>query len=445
MSDGARNLGLYTDLYEVRMVESYLARGMTGEATFSLYIRPTPERPWFVALGTDRVMRFLEDFRYGDEEIGYLRDNGISERTLGYLCDLVLTGEIRSAPEGTVVLAGEPILEFTGPLPVGQLIETAVINVVQLSTLVATKAARSVLAAGGRPLVDFGFRRAQGLETGVEASRAAYIAGVSSTSNLEAGRRYGIPVVGTMAHAFVQAFGDELTALRAFADDHPDDCVLLVDTYDTVQGVRNAIVVADELRARGKRLRGIRLDSGDLAGLSRAARELLDRAGLGDVTIFASGGLDERDIAALVRQEAPIDAFGVGTDMVVSRDRPALDISYKLVAYEGRGVVKLSTGKRTLPGAKQVFRSGSPSRDVLALADEGLDGEPLLRPSWRDGAVLASDDLGGARARVASQLAALPPAWTDVLDPIAPQAPEVSQRLRDAATDATSAWTSTTS
>jgi nicotinate phosphoribosyltransferase len=327
----------------------------------------------------------------------------------------------------------------------GQRSETAVINRVQLSTLVTTKAARTVLAAQGRPLVEFGFRRAQGLETGVEAARAAYAAGVSSTSNLEAGRRYGIPVVGTMAHAFVQAFGDELSAFRAFGEDHPDDCVLLVDTYDPVQGVRNAIVVGRELRERGAQLRGIRLDSGDLGELSRAARRMLDEAGLADVTIFASGGLDEWDIARLVRDAAPIDAFGVGTDMVVSRDRPALDIAYKLVEYEGRGVVKLSAGKRTLPGAKQVFRRGSPQADVLALRDEQLDGEPLLRPAWRDGAVFAPDDLAATRRRVAAQLAALPPSWTDVLDPVEPQAPEVSARLRDAARDATSAWTSTTS
>jgi nicotinate phosphoribosyltransferase len=439
VSEPDKQLGLYTDLYEVRMAESYFARGMTGEATFSLYIRPTPERPWFVALGVDRVLAFLDDFTYGDDELAYLRSVGVGEPAIDGLRDLELRGEICAVPDGTVVLAGEPILEFTGPLPVGQLIETAVINLVQLSTLVATKAARTVLAAQGRPLVEFGFRRAQGLETGIEASRAAYLAGVWSTSNLEAGRRYGIPVVGTMAHAFVQAFSgsggtpeppaDELTAFRAFAEDHPDGCVLLVDTYDVAQGVRNAIVVGEELRARGKELRGIRLDSGDLAALARTARRLLDDAGLRDVTIFASGGLDECDIARLIEAAAPIDAFGVGTDLVTSSDRPALDISYKLVAYEGRGVVKLSAGKRTLPGAKQVFRSGSPERDVLALRDERLDGDPLLRPVWRDGSVLDPTDLGTIRRRIATQLAALPSAWTDVLDPIGPQGPQVSERL----------------
>lgn len=440
-----RDLGLYTDLYEVRMAESYFARGMEGDATFSLYIRPTPQRPWFVALGVDRVLAFLDRFGYGDDELAYLRSVGVGEAALEQLQALDVRGEIVAVPDGTVVLAGEPILEFTGPLPVGQLIETAVINLVQFSTLIATKASRSVIAAEGRPLVDFGLRRAQGLETGVEASRAAYIAGLSSTSNLEAGRRYGIPVVGTMAHAFVQSFTDELAAFRAFAEDHPDDCVLLVDTYDTQTGVRNAIVVAREMQARRDRLRGIRLDSGDLDALARSARRLLDDAGFADVTIFASGGLDECDVARLVRGDAPIDAFGVGTDLVVSMDRPAVDISYKLVAYEGRGVVKLSAGKRTLPGAKQVFRRGSPEQDVLALRAEHLDGEPLLRAVWRDGETLERDDVERMRERVTRELAALPPSWTDVLDPIEPRAPEVSAALRAAATDATSARTSTSS
>ncbi len=440
-----RNTGLYTDLYEIRMAESYFARGMTGEATFSLYIRPTPERPWFLALGVDRVLEFLDDFSYGDDELAYLRDVGVSEATLERLRHLEMRGEIVAVPDGTVVLAGEPILEFTGPLPVGQLIETAVINLVQLSTLVATKAARTVLAAQGRPLVDFGFRRAQGLDTGIEASRAAYVAGVASTSNLEAGRRYGIGVVGTMAHSFVQSFPDELTAFRAFAQDHPDGCVLLVDTYDTEQGVRNAIVVARELQMRGKQLRGIRLDSGDLDALARRARSMLDDAELREVTILASGGLDECDIARLVADGAPIDAFGVGTRLVVSMDGPALDISYKLVAYEGRDVVKLSAGKRTLPGAKQVFRSGSPAHDVLALRDERLEGAHLLRPVWRDGVVLDREDLETVRSRVAGELATLPSAWTDVLQPISPRGPTVSDALRAAAMDASSARTSTSS
>src|SRR5439155_10834675 len=230
----------------------------------------------------------------------------------------------------------------------------------------------------GRPVVDFGFRRAHGLETGIEAALAAYVGGGLQTSNVEAGRRFGIGVVGTMAHSFVQAFEREIDAFRAFSEDQADNTILLVDTYDTIEGVRNAIAVARE-----RPVRGIRLDSGDIASLARTARTMLDDAGLRDVRIFASGGLDETRILSF--GDAPIDAFGVGTDLVVSADRPAADIAFKLVAYDGRPVAKFSTGKASLPGAKQVFRSGDPESDVLALRDERLDGEPLLRPVWRDG------------------------------------------------------------
>lgn len=405
MTGHTGSTGLLTDLYELRMVESYLRRDMTGTATFSLYIRPTPERPWFVALGVHRVLELLERFRYEREDIDYLRSVGLSESTLGWLSSYAFTGDVWAVEDGTVVLANEPILEVSAPLPVAQVIETAVINLVQLPTLVATKAARVSVAAGGRPLVDFGFRRAHGLETGVEAALAAYIGGGLSTSNVEAGRRYGLPVLGTMAHAFVQAFPTELDAFQAYAQDHPDGTILLVDTYDTVAGVRNAIVVADELRAQGSSLRGIRLDSGDLDELSRSARQMLDEAGHADVQILASGGLDEFRISRLVDDGAPIDAYGVGTDLVASTDRPALDIAYKLVAYDERPVAKFSPGKQTYPGAKQVFRKESPADDVLGLRSESLPGTPLLAPA-------RSLDIEAARARAAEGVASLPEEWT---------------------------------
>ena len=399
--------GLYTDLYEVRMVESYLRHGMTAPATFSLYIRPTTERPWFVALGVHRVVELLEAFRYGPAEIAYLRSVGVGDDALEWFASFGPSGEVWAVEDGTVVLADEPILEMTAPLPVAQILETAIINVVQFPTLVATKAARIALAAAGRPVVDFGFRRAQGLETGVEAAFAAHVGGGFATSNLEAGRRYGIPVVGTMAHSFVQAHPTELDAFRSFALDYPDDTVLLVDTFDVIEGVRNAITVAEEMGARGARLRGIRIDSGDLAMLCSTARRMLDDAGLHEVQIVASGGLDETRIAELVDAAVPVDAFGVGTDLVVSADRPAVDIAYKLVSYDGRGVAKLSAGKATFPGAKQVFRSGS-SDDVLALRDESHPGERLLSPAWRDGTALRSFDLDSVRTRVATGLRELP-------------------------------------
>jgi nicotinate phosphoribosyltransferase len=412
MTGHTRRAGLFTDLYELRMAESYVRRGMTAPATFSLYIRPTPERPWFVALGVHRVLELLQTFRYGPEELEYLRSIGFADPTVAWLSSYEFSGEVWAVADGTIVLSNEPILEVTAPLPIAQLVETAVINLVQLPTLVATKAARIALAAGGRPVVDFGFRRAHGLETGVEAALAAHVGGGLSTSNVEAGRRHGLPIVGTMAHSFVQAFPNELEAFRAYAEDHPDGTILLVDTYDTVEGVRNAIAVADELRRRGAGLRAIRLDSGDLGELSRSARQMLDDGGHTDTQIFASGGLDEFTIAALVMDGAPIDAYGVGTDLVVSTDRPAVDIAYKLVEYDGRPVAKFSPGKETYPGAKQVFRAGSPEGDVLGLRSEALPGSPLLSPVWAGGHPVEAFDVNEARERASAGVGELPPGWT---------------------------------
>jgi nicotinate phosphoribosyltransferase len=374
-----------------------------------------------------RVLELLETFRYGPDELEYLRSIGLSSETLDYLGSLTASGEVWGVDDGTVVLAEEPIVEITAPLPFAQLVETAVINLVQYPTLVATKAARVVLAAQGRSVVDFGFRRAHGLETGVEAALAAYVGGVSATSNVEAGRRYGIPVVGTMAHSFVLAFGSELDAFRAFAADHPDDVTLLVDTFDTFDGVRNAIVVAGEMRSRGQALRAIRLDSGDIYELAMVSRRLLDEAGFPEVRIFASGGLDEYAIVGLLEREAPIDSFGVGTDLVTSADRPAIDISYKLVAYDGRPVSKRSSGKVSLPGAKQVFRTGDVSTDVLGLRGEVVDGRPLLSQAT------PGFDLERVRATAASELAALPEEWKRPVRRIAPPRPRRSNALLELA------------
>ena len=411
--------GLLTDLYELRMVESYLRAGMTQDATFSLYIRPAIQRPWFVALGVFRVLELLESFRYGPEEIGYLRAIGFRDQTLEYLGSLPEPADIWGVEDGTVVLAEEPILEITAPLPFAQLLETAVINLVHYPTLVATKAARVAIAAAGRPVVDFGFRRAHGLQTGVEAAIAAYVGGGLSTSNVEAGRRYGIPVVGTMAHAFVQAYEDEADAFRAFARDHPDNVTLLVDTYDTLEGVRRAIEVAKDAPVQA-----IRLDSGDIAHLAREARKLLDEAGLRDTRIFASGGLDEFKVDALVSGGAPVDAFGVGTDLVTSADRPAVDIAYKLVSYAGRPVAKFSTDKASLPGAKQVFRTKD--GDVLGLREESLPGERLLRPA-------RPFDLEAARAKAAADVSALPEELHSITRSIQAPRPRLSDGLAELA------------
>jgi nicotinate phosphoribosyltransferase len=307
----------------------------------------------------------------------------------------------------------------TAPIAEAQMLETLAMNVVGSQTLLASKAARVVLAAAGRPVVDFGGRRAQGLDAAVAGARAFHLAGVAATSNLLAGARHGLPLAGTMAHSFVQAFPTEAEAFRAFAACHPET-ILLVDTYDTLAGVRRVAALAKEMGA-AFRLRGVRLDSGDLLALSRAARAILDEAGLGEVRIFASGGLDAHRIAALLAAGAPIDAFGVGTEMSVSADAPALDIAYKLVAHGGEGRMKFSAGKRTLPGAKQVFRGAA--GDVLGLAEESLPGEPLLRPVMRQGRRLAPrPPFADARAAAAARIAALPPPLRG-LDPAAPPWP----------------------
>jgi nicotinate phosphoribosyltransferase len=423
-------LGLHTDLYELRMAQTCLRAGMTGPATFSLYIRPEQRRPWFLAGGLLRALEVIRDFTFGPEELAYLRAEGFSSALLDWLESLQPSGEIWAVPEGTVMLADEPVLEVTAPLPQALLWETALINVVQQTTLIATKAARCVLAAQGRTVVDFGFRRAQGLETGIAAARAAYLGGIDATSNVEAARRYGIPASGTMAHALIQAFGDERAAFSAFAADHPDHAILLVDTYDTLEGVRRAIEVGHVLRERGSDLKGIRLDSGDLTELSRASRRLLDEAGFTAAVIIVSGRMDEYRITELVAAGAPIDGFGVGSSMMVSADKPTLDIVYKLVAYDGEPRAKYSEDKVLLPGPKQVYRDGSPASDVLATRDEAaLGGEPLLAPVWRDGDVLCELDLEGARARAAAQIAALPAGWQTPAGPRHAPRPQVSEAL----------------
>ncbi len=438
-SDGTRSgLGLYTDLYEIRMAASYLRHGMTQPATFSLFVRPTAERPWYVALGVHRVLELLDGFTFGPAELDELERLGVEPQLREAFAELHPTGEVRAVPDGTVVLGQEPILEVTAPLPIAQLLETAVMNLVHYPTLIATKAARCALVAGDRALADFGLRRAHGLESGVEAALAAYLGGGFATSNVEAGRRHGVPVTGTMAHSFVQAFTDEVEALTTFAADHPDNSTLLVDTYDTPTGVRRAIEAA---RRTGVRLRGVRLDSGDLSALAVEARRLLDDAGFDDAAIVASGGLDEFTMQELLSTGAPIDAFGLGTALTVSKDYPALDVVYKLVEYDGRPVAKFSGVKSTLPGRKQVWRGAGPDDDVLDVAtahravpgtgtgtgdgpgpggpgaapggDTPGDGRRgLLSVVWRDGERLTEPfDREVVRKRVTDELATLPEGW----------------------------------
>jgi len=410
--------GLLTDLYELNMAVSYLRRGMTGPATFNLFVRQLPpDRGFLIAAGLEDCLAFLEQFTFTAADLAWLAESqGFSEPDLEALRRLRFTGDVRAVPEGTAVFAGEPLVEVTAPIAEAQLAETVLLNHITFQTGIASKAARCVLAARGAQLVDFSFRRTQGIEAGLAVARASAIAGFTATSNTEAARRYGLTAAGTMAHSYVEAFGSEERAFTAFAGDFPGKTTFLVDTYDTEQGVRAAIDVARRLRLPGPV--GVRLDSGDLAALAVRARRLLDDAGLPDARIFASGGLDEHAIAALVASGAPIDAYGVGTKMGVSADAPYLDSAYKLVAYGGRPVMKLSQGKATWPGAKQVHRG--PAGDVLALREEPRPRghEPLLTAVMRVGRRLGPPEpLAQARQRCAESLAGLPPATRTLRKP----------------------------
>lgn len=404
--------GLLTDLYELNMAVSYLRRGMTDPATFSLFARRLPPgRGFLVAAGLEDCLGFLEGFAFSGDDLDYLRRTaGYGTEALNALAELRFSGEVWAVPEGRVVFAGEPLLEVTAPVAEAQLVETVLLNHITFQTSVATKAARCVLAAEDAELVDFAFRRTQGIEAGMAVARASAIAGFAATSNVAAAHRYGLRAAGTMAHSFIEAFASEREAFTAFAQDFPDKCTFLVDTYDTEEGVRAAIDVVRHLGLNGPV--GIRLDSGELIGLSRRARQLLDQAGLGRARIFASGSLDEYEIAAMVAAGAPIDAYGVGTRMGVSADAPYLDSAYKLVEFAGRPVLKLSPGKATLPGAKQVYRSPSGDvGDMLGLrAESPPDGlEPLLVPVLRNGRRLGgAAPLALARERCVADLAWLP-------------------------------------
>jgi nicotinate phosphoribosyltransferase len=403
--------GLLTDLYELNMAVSYLRRGMTGSATFSLYVRGLPKgRGFLVAAGLEDCLSFLETFGFEDDDLRYLGSIGFDERALEDLGTLRFDGTVWAVPEGAIVHADEPILEVTAPIATAQLVETVLLNRITLHTTLASKAARYVLAADGRDLVDFAFRRTQGTDAAMAAARDSAIVGFVATSNVAAAQRYGLQVAGTMAHSFIEAFPSEEEAFRAFARDHPTRTTFLVDTYDSLHGVRTAISVARELGITERV--GVRLDSGNLDELARGAREILDDEGLPKARIFASGGLDEYEVAELVRAGAPVDAFGIGTQMGVSADAPYLDSVYKLVDYDGRPAMKLSAAKATPPGAKQIWRSGGDEGDVLGLRTEqppAYGWEPLLRPVMRNGRrVDPAQPLRTMRHRFQEELLRLP-------------------------------------
>ena len=412
-----RDAALFTDLYELTMAAAFFREGKRETATFSLFARRLPDtRAFIVAAGLEDVLEYVRSLRFTRESLDWLGSLGrFDDAFLDHLAGLRFTGEVRAVAEGTVVFPDEPILEVTGPVIEAQLLETALLNICHLQSVIASKAARVTIAARGRAVAEFGLRRSHGSEAGLKAARCAWIAGCESTSDVLAGKTWGIPLSGTMAHSFVTAFEDELEAFRAYARAFPDTAVLLIDSYDTIEGAGNAVTVARELAAAGKRLAGVRLDSGDLLVLSSEVRGILDHAGCPEVRILVSGGLDEHDIERLLAMGAPIDAFGVGTRLNVSADAPSLDLVYKLVRHGDRDVLKLSEGKETWVGSKAVYRLSGPggraAGDLLALADEPppAAGESLLETVMRGGELVRPHpSLNQIRERCAAQLGALP-------------------------------------
>ncbi|MGH2405396.1 MAG: nicotinate phosphoribosyltransferase [bacterium] len=413
---GPSNVALLTDLYELTMSDSYFRHGMNERATFALFVRALPPgRAFLVSAGMDTALAMLEGLRFGDEAIHYLRSLRLfSDGFLDYLRAFRFTGAVRAIPEGEVFFPPEPLLEVSAPRIEAQLVETLLLNTMNFQVMVASKAARIVLAARGRGVMDMSPRRDHGSDAALKVARAAYITGCTGTSNVLAGMTYGIPVVGTMAHSYVMSFADELEAFRTFARDFPNNAVLLIDTYDTMHGVANAIIVAHEMAATGGRLLAVRIDSGDLLTQSRAVRSALDGAGLRSVQILMSGDLNEYRIAELLEQGAAVDAFGVGTELGTSADAPNIGGVYKLVEDEKGYRFKLSTGKATLPGRKQVWRrfdaEGQPIGDLIALLDERPSAEyrPLLVPVMAGGRRVRPEPLTDVRRRCTERLASLP-------------------------------------
>jgi nicotinate phosphoribosyltransferase len=414
------NMSMFTDLYELTMCASYFDNRKFEPATFDLFIRRLPpNRSYFLFAGLEQALLFLKRVRFKEEHIAFLKRQGFKEEFLDYLRDFRFTGEVWAVPEGTIVFPNEPLIRVTAPIIEAQLIETFLLNAVNLQTMIATKASRVVNAAKSKPIIEFGLRREHGTDAGIKVARCSYIAGCSGTSNVLAGLKYGIPIFGTMAHSFVMLFEREIDSFRAFTKTFPDKSTLLIDTFDNIKGAENAATVAKELEAKGFRLGAVRLDSGDLVEISKSVRQLLDKNGLDYVKIFASGDLDEYKIEELLKKGAKIDSFGVGTRMGTSEDRPYVDVIYKLCEkMNGKGefspIMKLSQGKITLPGRKQVFRfkdKGSNFlKDTIALDDEKMiGGEPLLLKVMEKGRLIYGlPSLEEIRKRASDNVSRLP-------------------------------------
>ena len=433
---------LLTDLYQLTMLQAYLEEGMCESAVFELFVRKLPPgRNFLVAAGLEQALEFLQSLAFSEDDIAWLeRQGGFSRRLLDYLRAFRFCGDVHAMPEGTVFFANEPILRITAPLPQAQFVESRLLNIIHFQTLIASKAARMVLAAPQKLLIDFGMRRAHGAEAAIYAARAAYLAGFTGTATAEAGRLFGMPVFGTMVHSFVQAHANERVAFEAFARARPMRPTLLVDTYDNEAAVQKVIELVPILARDGIHIGGVRLDSGDLGLHAKAARELLDQANLQDITIFASGNLDETQIATLLAHGAPIDGFGVGTALDTSSDAPALDAVYKIQSYAGVARRKRSEGKATWPGIKQVYRAiaanGHMAGDTIDLERESAEEIGLLQACMRSGQRIGPlVNLDQIRAWARRQLLALPEELSDLKTPSKAYPVQIAARVRALATE----------
>ncbi len=446
------NMGLLTDLYQLTMDASYLHHNKNGTSTFEYFIRSMPKnRSYFIVSGLEQIVHYLQNIKFDEESIQYLRSKDLfSEDFLGYLKDFKFTGEMHAMPEGTVAFPNEPIIRITAPRNEAQLVETYLLNIMNFQTMIASKASRVVESANGKGVVDFALRRTHSPTAGMQAARASYIAGAIGTSNVLAGKEFDMPIFGTMAHAYIMSFDSELEAFRAYSKTFGNSSVFLIDTYDTLQGAKNAVTVAKEMESEGKKLKGVRLDSGDLCGLSKQVRKALDEAGLSYVKILASNDLNEYKISDLEANGACIDMYGVGTEMGTSKDAPALSGVYKLAedADEKGNLIakmKLSENKSTLPGKKQVYRvfdeKGKCLKDIIATADEKVNGEPLLEKYMENGKLVKDlPKIEDIRSKKISQLESLGKEYSminsqktykvEVSDKLVGLQKEVSERIR---------------
>jgi nicotinate phosphoribosyltransferase len=425
---------LLTDLYQLTMLQGYFDQGMEGTAVFEFFVRKLPaQRNFLIAAGLEQALTFLEKVKFSSEELEYVSSHGeFRPAFVNYLEQLRFTGDVHAMAEGTVFFANEPILRITAPIAEAQLVESRLINLMHFQTLIASKAARSVLMAPAKLLVDFGLRRAHGAEAGLLAARASYLAGFAGSATVLAAPLYGIPIFGTMAHSFVQSHDDETTAFEHFARSLPRNVILLIDTYDTEAAAEKVVQLAPKLARDGIRIKGVRLDSGDLADHAFKVRRILDDGGLKEATIFASGSVDEYVLARLQERNAPIDGYGIGTHMDTSADAPYLDCAYKLVEYAGRARRKRSEGKVLWPGRKQVYRSYDNdermTEDILTIEGDPLNGEALIQPVMQAGQRLApAVPLIESRARALRGLKSLPEALKKL-----EQAPAYSVRVAEA-------------